>query len=242
VTALEEFEDAREPLDRLAQPGLAPEIAETAAPSVFFVETRDESGATSVGSAFVVGNTEDQSLLLTSLETVASSTIAPGPEIRVRQGEKNLVAELWSWEVGLDLALLVVDDPELPALEWVDEEAAAQALSSGVFAVSGSGGLGATASPGLVVDQSADGFQHTATVGTAFRGGPILTNDGKVLGVASLAYWPLGFDPGDVHFSVPVGRACGSVLTCGAGTATGLAAQGGPPVATEEADPAAPTE
>jgi S1-C subfamily serine protease len=235
--ALEEIEDARAGLDALVDPGLAPQIAEAAAPSVFFVETRDEAGAAVVGSAFVVANTEDQSLLLTSLDVVQSSTVAPGPEIRLRQGDKDLVAELWSWDADLDLALLVVDDPELPALEWASDEAAAQALSTGIFSVSAQGGLGATAIPGTVVDQSTDGFQHTAVIGTAFRGGPILTKDGQVLGVSSIAYQPLGYDPGDVHFSVPVGRACGTVLACG-GAGPTAGAQGGPPVASQE--PAAP--
>jgi S1-C subfamily serine protease len=187
---------------------------------MFLVQTRDEQGATEVGSAFVVANTDTQSLLLTSLDVVASSTIAPGPEIRVQQGDKDLVAQLWSWDGDLDVALLIVDDPELPALEWASDETAARALSSGVYVVGAQGGLGATAIPGSVIDQNAAGFQHTAVIGTAYRGGPILTNKGEVLGLASLAYQPLGYDPGEVHFSPPIGRACGTVLTCSGATPT----------------------
>lgn len=231
--AVDEIELLTKPLDAL-DPGLAPQIAEEAAPSVFLVETRDEQGAATVGSAFVIGNTEEQSLLLTSLEVVASSTIAPGPEIHVRQADKDLVAELWSWDADLDVALLLVDDPELPALEWASDAAASQALSAGVFVVGGQGGLGTTAVPGSVIDQSADGFQHTAVVGTAFRGGPILTNDGRVLGVASLGYQPLGYDTGAVHFSVPIGRTCGTVLTCAGGSPT-AGTQGGPPAVEPDA-------
>lgn len=231
--ALSEIETAMAPVERLAQPGLAPQVASNAAASVFFVETLDDNGAPSVGSAFVVGNTEDQSLLLTSLASVAASTTAPGPGITLRQGDQELPAELWSWDVDTDVALLLVDNPDLPALPWASDAEASKALGSGVFAVGGLGGSGATAVPGLVVDQSAAGFQHTATLGTAYAGGPILTNSGKVLGIASLAYQPLGFDPGDVHFSVPVGMTCTLVLTCGEGGPT-TGETGGAPIPTED--------
>jgi S1-C subfamily serine protease len=204
---------------------------------VFFVETLDDEGAPAVGSAFVVGSDGERSLLVTSLATVASSTTAPGPPITVRQGNERLDAELWSWDVDSDLALLTVAEPELTPLPWASDEQVAKAVGSGVFVVGGLGGAGATAVPGLVVDQSSHGFQHTAAIGNAYPGGPILTSDGKVLGVASLAYQPLGFDPGDVHFSVPVSLTCSTVLTCGAGGPT-TGASGGAAVPTSEASPA----
>lgn len=241
--ALAEIDAAMAPIERMAQPGTAPQVAAAAAPSVFFVETLDDEGAPAVGSAFVVANTEDQSLLLTSLSTVAASTTAPGPEITLRRGEERIPAELWSWDVDRDLALLVVDDPELPAMAWADDAAMADSLGSGVFVVGGIGGAGATAIPGLVVDQSAEGFQHTAVIGAAYPGGPIVTADGKVLGIASLAYQPLGFDPGDVHFAVPINQACGSVLDCGAGAPPAAGAEGGAPLPTDdEAAPNSPPE
>ena len=129
---------------------MAPSIAADAAPSVFLLETRDESGAMEVGSAFVVGNDPEAgtSLLLTSLDVVAASTMAPGPEIHLRQGDLDLPAELWSWDPASDLALLVVETPDLPALPWASDQVAADALGRTIFAVAGLGGQGATALPG----------------------------------------------------------------------------------------------
>src|SRR5690606_3294973 len=109
------------------------------APSVFLLETRDEAGAAVVGSAFVVGNDPEAgtSLLLTSLDVVAAATTAPGPSILLRQGDRQLEAELWSWDRATDLAVLVVDVPDLPALPWVSDEEAGAAVGSTVFSVAG---------------------------------------------------------------------------------------------------------
>ena len=42
-----------------------------------------------------------------------------------------------------------------------------------------------------------------------------VNGQGEVVGIASLAYAPLNFNPGDVPFAVPVQAACERVLTCG---------------------------
>jgi hypothetical protein len=43
-----------------------------------------------------------------------------------------------------------------------------------------------------------------------------VTVDGKVFGVASLTYAPLGFEPGEqIHFAVTVNEVCQRVLSCG---------------------------
>ncbi len=227
--ALVEIDEALGVFDRIAG---APEAVATAgeyAGSVWMVETLDEDGAASVGSAFVVANVEEQSLLVTALDVVEAATTSPGPTVTLRSGERTLPAELWSWDTELDLAVLLVDDPELEPLDWASEEDASRALGSGVVVVGGLGGAGASAVPGLVVDQSLAGLQHTAPVGAAYRGGPVLTGSGKVLGVASLAYQPLGFDPGEVRFAVTMDQACQSVLVCAVGAPPGPGAAGGPP-------------
>ena len=56
----------------------------------------------------------------------------------------------------------------------------------------------------------------TAPVGSAWQGGPVVTQDGEVIAVASLAYQPLGFNPGQVPFAAPVNAACDTLLDCGA--------------------------
>jgi S1-C subfamily serine protease len=103
-------------------------------------------------------------------------------------------------------------------LEWVEGEDAARVVSNRIFPVSGLGGAGSSLSTGVVIDQSSVGFQHDAPLGAAWQGGPIVNVDGKVLGIASLTYAPLGFAPGEqIHFAVSINEVCQRILSCGGG-------------------------
>ena len=190
------------------------ELNVAAAPSVWFVETLDENGRPAVGSAFVVASDGGGSLLLTSYSTVADANSRPGPEIFLTSPNDRIPALLHSVDQANDVALLVVERPNMPVLKWASDQTIAEVTGSRIFALSGLGGAGATSVPGFLVDSSAIGFQHTATIGTAFQGGPLVTASGEVLGVASLNYQPLGFDPGDVRFAPSVRNSCSVVLTC----------------------------
>jgi len=227
AAALQDVNDALKPLETLALESQGVALAGQYSESVWFVNTLDAEGAPSVGTAFVVQSNDQQSILLTSFDVVKEGVIVPGPEVRVSHAAENLVADVYSWDIEQDMALLVIPRPGLPALEWASEEQAATALGARVFVLSGVGGAGATNVPGLVVDQSAAGIEVDAPIGTAFRGGPVITGDGKVLGMASLAYEPLGYDPGAVRFAVPVGNACRVILSCGGGVKN-LGPEGGP--------------
>ncbi|MBK9178047.1 MAG: trypsin-like peptidase domain-containing protein [Acidimicrobiales bacterium] len=195
------------------------QLAGAISPSVWFVATLDEEGRASVGSAFVVASDSSRSLLLTSYTTIRAATANPGPQVVVRKGDEEIAADVWTWQPERDLALLVVPKPDLPALAWAPDDVMAKALGTRVYAASGLGGVGASLSPGYVIDQSLTGLQHTVAVGTAFQGGPLLNSQGQVLGVASLTFSPLGFPPGSVLFAPPVTTACDAVLSCGSGGA-----------------------
>ncbi|MCB9372895.1 MAG: trypsin-like peptidase domain-containing protein [Microthrixaceae bacterium] len=219
--ALAELQDRAGPLidqksDAVAMADLTPVVA----PSTYFVSTLDENGQPSVGTAFVVASDESRSLLLTSYRAVSASTTQPGPEIRLANaGGDPVVAQLYSWDPEHDLALLSLDQPGLEPLTWVTGDDAA-VTGERVYVASGVGAAGITFSPGTVLDQSADGIQMTAPVGSAWQGGPVVTQDGKVVAVGSLAYQPLGFSPGQVPFAPPVDAACVTLLDCG-GDGTG---------------------
>lgn len=215
------------------------QLAGALSPSVWFVATLDVDGRPSVGSAFVVASDDERSLLLTSYATIAAATIEPAPEVTVRKGDEELAADVWTWQPERDLALLVIDKPGLPALPWASEEAMSEALGSRIYAVTGLGGVGAALSPGFVVDQSTAGMQHTAAVGAAYQGGPLVNSEGQVLGVASRTYSPLGFEPGAVSFAPPITTACEDVLSCGGGTPQ-LPAEEAPAPAPEEGGQDAP--
>ena len=215
--ALAELQDRAGPLidqksDAVAMADLTPVVL----PSTWFVSTLDENGQPSVGTAFVVSSDDTSSLLLTSYRAVSASTTQPGPEIQLsNDGGDPVVAQLYSWDPEHDLALLTIDRGGLTPLTWATGDDAA-VTGERVYAASGVGAEGVTFSPGTVLDQSADGIQMTAPVGSSWQGGPVVTQDGKVVAVASLAYQPLGFNPGQVPFAPPVDAACERVLDCGA--------------------------
>jgi len=215
--ALAELADRAGPLmdqksDAVAMADLTPVVL----PSTFFVSTLDENGQPSVGTAFVVASDDAGSMLLTSYRAVSASTTQPGPEIRLtNDGGDAVVAQLYSWDPEHDMALLRIEQTGLTPLTWATGDDAA-VTGDRVYAASGVGAAGVTFSPGTVLDQSADGIQMTAPVGSSWQGGPVVTQDGKVIAVASLAYQPLGFNPGQVPFAAPVNAACERVLDCGA--------------------------
>lgn len=200
-----------EPLQRLGATGdTLEQLVERVSPSTYFVTTLDEDGAPSVGSAFVVFSDAEQSFLLTSFATISAATREPGPEVRARQGEEELVATLVSWEEGRDLALLSIPAGGVERLAWADGTRTGER----VFSISGLGGAGGSASQGLVGDVSAAGIQHDTPVGMQFQGAPLVNASGEVVGISSRTYAPLGFPPDDVYFAPPIGDACVELLAC----------------------------
>jgi len=203
-----------EPLRRLAASGdTLANLQKAVGPSTFFVQTQDEAGAASVGSAFVVASDSRQSYLLASYATVKASTRAPGPGIQVRQSGAQFKATLWTWDESKDLALLIIDKGGLPKIAFAPAAPPVK-LGERVFAISGLGGTGTAITQGFVSDISAAGIMHDAAVGQGFQGGPLINSEGKVLGVASRSYAPLGYTSDGVWFAVPSRNACDKVLKC----------------------------
>jgi hypothetical protein len=218
--ALAQIAAAAAPLSGIEAQTQVPQLAANFSPSVYAVSTLDNTGKPSVGTAFAVQSGNGTSLMLTSYTTVAAAAVAPGPAITLTKGSAQLTATLISWDPAHDLALLQVPKDNIPVLGWASDAAQAKLLGSVVFAISGTGGAGAALSPGTVIDQSTQGFRSTVALGTDFQGAPIINVDGKVVGVASLTYNPIGFDPGAVRWSTPVSTACDHVLTCGGAAPT----------------------
>ncbi len=204
-----------EPLKRLAASGdTLAGLQKALGPSTFFVQTQDEAGVASVGSAFVVASDTRQSFLLASFSTVKAATRAPGPAINVRQVTGPTVkATLWTWQEDKDLALLIIDRGSLPKVAFAPTSPPLK-LGERVFAISGLGGSGPSVTQGFVSDISAAGIMHDAAVGQGFQGGPLVNSEGKVLGIASRAYAPLGYQSDGVWFAIPGRSACDKVLKC----------------------------
>jgi len=203
-----------EPIKKIRAEGeTLEELVKKVQASVWFVNTLDEGGQPSVGSAFVVASDGDQSLLLTSYNTVRAATRTPGPVVNVRKGEEQLKATLWTWQEDKDLALLIIQKANLPKLAFAPRD---PPLKTGerVFSMSGLGASGGSIAQGFVADVSSAGVQHDAAVGSQFQGGPLLNDKGEVLAVSSRAYAPLGFSTEAVFFGVPIRAACEKVLKC----------------------------
>ncbi len=215
--ALQEVRTQLDELEKFSASGeTLTELLGKVAPSVWFVSTLDENGQPSVGSAFVVFADAEQSFLLTSYNTVRAATQSPAPTIKARKGDEELEVSLNGWDEANDLALLVIDKANLPALTWAKGDPPA-VTGDRVFVVSGLGATGGAISQGFIADLSATGLQHDAPVGAAFQGGPLVNSKGEVLAVASRAYSPLNFDPGAVFFGVPIRNSCSKVLRCPGG-------------------------
>lgn len=234
--AITQINASLEPLAGFLSEARTVQLAEVFAPAVWFVATLDEEGRPSVGSAFAVSSTPEQTLMVTSFSTVRAASVNPAPEIRLRNGAEDVVATLINFDADRDVALLSMARGDVPVIEWANDEQQARALGTRVFPVSGFGGAGASLTSGLVIDQNGAGFLHDARIGLFMQGGPIVTSDGKVIGVASVDYKPLGFDPGEVHFSIQINSLCEKLIACGGGK-DGELKEGEFPI-----DPATPPE
>lgn len=214
VEAIGTIRGELEPLgEYVADAGGVVGLPATAGPSVWLVETRGSDGQVVTGSAFAVVGHRGGTALVTSYEVVRAAAVSPGPDVELLKGDQRITAEVWSWDAAHDVALLVVD-AEIPTLPLAGDQAQVGAVGQRVFAMSGFGGQGASAAPGVLIDHSAIGLQHTAPVGTLYSGGPLLDGEGRVLGMASAAYSPLGVDPGVVPQAPDVSGLCAEILRC----------------------------
>ncbi len=185
----------------------------TAGESVWGLETRDEQGKAVLGSAFAVLAHEEGTVLMTSYSLIAASTTEPSPSLTLTKRDQRINAQLWSWDAKSDLAIVMVEQ-DLPTLQLASAEEQVASVGTRVFSISGFGGQSATASPGVLLDQSASGLQHSAPVGTMFQGGPLVNGAGKVVGLSSLKFQPTGVDPGMVLTAPNAASFCDQVLKC----------------------------
>lgn len=203
-----------------AGPATLAALVKQLSPSVMFVHTLDANGQPSVGTAFVVSSSGNQSLLVTSFTTVAAATHAPGPAVYVGQGSNQTQVTVRSWDPQYDLALLVYPKGGLKAISAASSNPSPQP-GDRLYAVSGLGTAGASIVQATVVDVSAAGVAVDGGIGQAFQGAPLVTPQGQVLAVASRTYAPLGFNSESVFYSPYVEAACNKVLSCPGGSLVG---------------------
>jgi S1-C subfamily serine protease len=185
-------------------------LLEAVAPSIARVDGADINGAPASGSAFVVTSNTNETWLLASFSNLAGSISAKQP-VKVRLGNAQRDAPVYSWDPERDLALIILRVGNQKSLEWAKDDVA---MGARIWAVGTSPGrFGAAASEGLVIDRSEGGILTDADVPGQSRGGPLLARDRKVLGVLSLAYAPDGLPPSN-GWAVPIRLSCQKVLRC----------------------------
>jgi S1-C subfamily serine protease len=214
-----QIDSALGPLNALSGTALQ-NLDKKVAPSLFFVSTLDQNGQPAVGTAFAIASDSNQTLLLTSYTTIVAATKKPGPPVTVRQGGSTTTVQVYNWDPATDLALILLPKGNTPSLQPAPESPGPQ-IGDRLFSVAGIGSLGAEATQGTISDVSASGVQHTAPVGPAFQGGPMVNAEGQVVAVASRGYTPLNFQTDSVWFAPMIRAACSRVLTCPNGTLSG---------------------
>ena len=211
------------------------EIGPKVAPSVWRVQSLDEAGVATEGSAFAAGSFGGQTFLLTSLAVVRAATRNPGPEITVRNGGSEAKVTLWTWHEERDLALLVLPR-SAPGLTWATENPEGKPGDK-VYLAAPSG-----LTPGVIVSSAADAIQHNVVVDKARQGGPLLNERGEVLGMTSIEFNPGGGGTDRIFFAVPMRVTCERVLSCGGGNTTAsTVAPAGPNAAAPSATAPGPT-
>lgn len=211
--AKSEIQAEIEPLKKIRAEGeTLQQLVKDSAESLFFIRSLDEAGQPTVGSGFAVASDSNQTFVLTSYATVRAATVRPGPAIEIRQGNDVIKGSLWTWDESKDLALIILQKGKVPVLSF----ASRGAVKTGdrVFALSGLGALGGAATQGFVADVSGPGVQHDASIGQAFQGGPLVDSDGKVVGINSRNFAPLGFTSDGVWWAPTIRMACEKVLKC----------------------------
>jgi S1-C subfamily serine protease len=217
-----EIQDQIEPLKRIQAEGdTLQALVKKDSPSLFFVQSRDEAGNATVGTGFAVASDSSQTFVLTSYTTVRAATVRPGPAVEVHQRDQVVKSTLWTWDESKDIALIIVQKGGVPTLSFASK--ASVKTGQRLFALSGLGALGGAATQGFVADVSSAGIQHDAPVGTAFQGGPLVDSDGKVVGVSSRSFAPLGYTSDGVWWAPQVRDACDKVLKCPNDSVTGAA-------------------
>jgi len=180
------------------------------APSIAYVLGQDLAGAPATGSGFIVTSTADETWVITDYRFVAGAAQKKVP-VRIRIADKEQDGQVWSWDEARDLALVIVKAGNLPVLEWA---AGDPQVGSRIWTVGSSPGkLKAEGASGFVLDSAADGLLVDAHVPDSSLGGPVLNPDGKVLGILTSSYAPVGYSPGK-GWAVPVRLSCEKIIKC----------------------------
>ncbi len=188
-------------------------LLDKVAPSIAFVRGTDAGNAPVSGSGFVMQSDANQTWVLTNYRLVAGAA-AQKRQVTVRLGIAERRADVFSTDPTNDLALLILKVGGQPVLSWLERGALSPGAGTEVWAVgTAPGRLGAAALKVRLIDSSPQSLLIDTDPGLQASGGPLLDKEGRVLGVLSSTYAPVGF-PAFGRWVVPVRVSCLKVVRC----------------------------
>ena len=191
------------------------QLVQTAAPAIVGINGLDSSGGKVSGTGFVVNSTDEGTWVLTSNRLVAG--VKEFRDLSVRHRNSELVGEVYESDAGRDLALVIYNVPAERSLRFsrlVEPKEGDQVWAVGYvrgnpFAEGIAGKLTSVSSSSLGLD---------IEVPDSDLGGPLLTADGRVVGVltksgsgSSTATPAANATKGQ---ATPIELACSRVIRC----------------------------
>lgn len=155
------------------------------APATVYVECKpDKEGLVHLGTGSII---DADGLILTNRHVIASSLDADREVAVYLFDGRRFNATVLEASEELDLALLRVEDSpgELPVMEWGDSDALE--VGEDVIAIGNPDGLKWTLSTGIVSGKRENMIQTTAPLNPGNSGGPLISPDGKLIGVNTLS-------------------------------------------------------
>jgi putative serine protease PepD len=179
-------------------------VAKLVRASVFTIDTPD-----GLGSGWVVSSAGGSSVIVTDYHVVQSVwTGTKAHTVQVKQEGKSLTGTITKVDMGDDLAVVTVKQ-SLTALARATTE---PAIGDAVVVVGSPLGLSGTVATGIVSSFRAGLIQFSAPISPGDSGGPVVNQQGLVIGVAESKLVGSGVE--GLSFAIPITTVCSTVATC----------------------------
>jgi putative serine protease PepD len=179
-------------------------VAKLVRASVFTIDTPD-----GLGSGWVVSSAGGSSVIVTDYHVVQSVwTSTKAHTVQVKQEGKNLTGTITKVDMGDDLAVVTVKQ-SLTALARATTE---PTIGDAVVVVGSPLGLSGTVATGIVSSFRAGLIQFSAPISPGDSGGPVVNQQGLVIGVAESKLVGSGVE--GLSFAIPITTVCSTVATC----------------------------
>jgi putative serine protease PepD len=172
--------------------------------SVYTIDTPD-----GLGSGWVVGSAGGTSNIVTDYHVIQSVWVTSGAHtVQVKQDTKTLMGTITKVDQGDDLAIVTVK-ATLTALPRSTTNAM---VGDAVLVVGSPLGLSGTVANGIVSSFRNGLIQFSAPISPGDSGGPVVNQQGQVIGVAESKLVGSGVE--GLSFAIPITTVCSTVTTC----------------------------